>query len=80
MARAGEPYRSALEAELSGFVKSFADMQGGSAQGREKALGLIPLMYGALSLSRALAGTRLSDEFLLAARKLGERSLADEEA
>jgi hypothetical protein len=34
-------------------------------------------MYGALSLSQALAGTRLSDEFLQAGRKLGRRALDD---
>jgi TetR/AcrR family transcriptional repressor of nem operon len=33
-------------------------------------------MYGALSLSRTLNGTKLSDEFLLAAKKLSERILA----
>jgi len=80
VAREGEPYRSALEAELSGFVSALAKMVDGGVESREKALGLIALMYGALSLSRAVAGTRLSDEFLRAAKKLGEGALADEEA
>jgi TetR/AcrR family transcriptional repressor of nem operon len=80
IAREGEPYRSALEKELSGFVNSFADVQGGGAENRERALGLIALMYGALSLSRAVAGTPLSDDFLRAAKKLGGRALADVEA
>src|SRR5262249_35353905 len=80
IARQGEPYRSALEKELSGFVHSLTNMIDAGAESREKALGLIALMYGALSLSRALAGTRLSDEFLRAAKKLGERAVADEEA
>ncbi|HWN99038.1 MAG TPA: TetR/AcrR family transcriptional regulator [Blastocatellia bacterium] len=80
IARQGEPYRSALEKELSGFVDALADMIAAGAESREKALGLIALMYGALSLSRAVAGTRLSDEFLQAGRKLAERALADEEA
>jgi hypothetical protein len=35
-------------------------------------------MYGALSLSRAVADTRLSDEFLRAGKKLGEEALAEE--
>ncbi len=60
VAREGEPYRSALEKELSGFVSSLADMLDAGVDGREKALGLIAMMYGALSLSRAVAGTRLS--------------------
>lgn len=80
VARAGEPYRSALEKELSGVVSSLANMLDAGAESREKSLGLIALMYGALSLSRAVADTRLSDEFLRAAKKLGERALADEEA
>ena len=80
VAREGEPYRSALEEELSGFASSLANMIDAGAESREKALGLIALMYGALSLSRAVAGTRLSDEFLKAGRKLAERALADEEA
>ena len=79
IAREGEPYRSALEKELSGFVNSFADLQGGGVENRERALGLIALMYGALSLSRAVAGTPLSDDFLRAAKNLGERTLVGEE-
>lgn len=78
VAREGEPYRSALEQELTGFVRSFSEMLEAGESGREKALGLIALMYGALSLSRALAGTPLSDEFLRAAKRLGARALEDE--
>jgi len=80
VAREGEPYRSALEKELSGVVSSLAHMLDAGSESREKSLGLIALMYGALSLSRAVADTRLSDDFLRAARKLGERALAGEEA
>jgi TetR/AcrR family transcriptional repressor of nem operon len=79
VAREGEPYRSALEKELSNFAGSFAKMLDEGVVNREKALGLIALMYGALSLSRAVAGTRLSDEFLRAGKKLGEQALADKE-
>ena len=78
VAREGEPYRSALEKELNGIVSSFASMVAG-AESREKSLGLIALMYGGLSLSRAVADTRLSDEFLRAAKKLGEQVLAEQE-
>jgi TetR/AcrR family transcriptional repressor of nem operon len=78
IAREGEPYRSALEKELSGFVSSLANMLDAGVESREKAVGLIALMYGALSLSRAVAGTRLSDEFLQAGKKLGEQVLAQE--
>jgi TetR/AcrR family transcriptional repressor of nem operon len=79
VAREGEPYRGALETELSGFVQSLAALLGNGAAHREQALGVFALMYGALSLSRAVSGTPLSDELLRAARKLGERVLAAEE-
>ncbi|HMG32958.1 MAG TPA: TetR/AcrR family transcriptional regulator [Blastocatellia bacterium] len=79
IARQGEPYRSALEQELSVFVEAFADVIDARGRNREKALGLIALMYGALSLSRALAGTGLSDEFLSAGRKLSEEALGNEQ-
>lgn len=78
VAREGEPYRGVLEGELGGFVQSFADMIGSGTGSREKALALISLMYGALSLSRAVRGTRLADEILEAARKLGTDALTDE--
>jgi TetR/AcrR family transcriptional repressor of nem operon len=74
-ARAGEPYRSALESQLEGFVESLAEVLGSGKENREEAIALIALMYGALSLSRAVADTPLSDELLRAARKLGERAL-----
>lgn len=38
---------------------------------RQLALGLVALMYGGLSLARALRGTDLSDEMLKACRALG---------
>jgi TetR/AcrR family transcriptional repressor of nem operon len=78
VAREGEPYRSALEKELSGFVSSLAGMIEAGTKSREQALGLIALMYGTLSLSRAMADTRLSDEFLQAGKKLSAQVLARE--
>jgi TetR/AcrR family transcriptional repressor of nem operon len=48
--------------------------------GRALALGLVALMYGGLSLSRALRGTGLSGEMLKACRALGETALSDERA
>ncbi len=77
VAREGEPYRSALATELASFVGSLAQILGGGAGSRETALGLIALMYGGLSLARALAGTPLSDEFLAAAKRLGAQTVAD---
>src|SRR2546427_864340 len=73
VARAGEPYRSALEKDLSSFIKSFAQMIDAGSESREKAVALLVLMYGGLSLSQAVAGTRLSDEFLQAGRKFSRQ-------
>lgn len=44
---------------------------GKKGERRVRALGLLGVMVGSLSLSRALAGTKLSDELLLAGRKAG---------
>jgi TetR/AcrR family transcriptional regulator, transcriptional repressor for nem operon len=75
VAREGEPYRDALEGELSEFIRALSGLFGPGEKSREKALALLALMYGALSLARAVRGTRLSDEFLEAARKLGAQAL-----
>jgi len=86
IAREGEPYRGAMAAELGGFVRSLASLlreewsEGGGGAGpehRDEALALFALMFGALSISRVVAGTPLSDDFLRAARKLAERVLAE---
>jgi TetR/AcrR family transcriptional repressor of nem operon len=45
------------------------------AGSRLTAIGLIALMYGGLSLSRALRGTELSDEVLRACRALGAAAI-----
>jgi TetR/AcrR family transcriptional repressor of nem operon len=72
VAAGGEPYRKALEHELSGFVRSLGSLLEG-ANRKETALALMALAYGALSLSRAVAGTPLSDDFLKAGRAAAER-------
>jgi TetR/AcrR family transcriptional regulator, transcriptional repressor for nem operon len=79
VSRAGEPYQGALATELEGFVQSLAALSGPGARRRERAVALIALLYGALSLSRAVRGTKLSDEFLDAARKLAAEALENEE-
>lgn len=77
VARAGEPYRAALAEVYDSFVVPLAEMLGGSDASRKEALGLLSTMYGALSLSRAVAGTPLSDEILTAALDQAERVLAE---
>ncbi len=65
----GLAYRAPLAEEIDGFARSLTELSGS----REVTLGLIALMYGALALSRGLAGTALSDEILVAARGLAQR-------
>jgi TetR/AcrR family transcriptional repressor of nem operon len=57
-------HRPVLQEQVEVFVEQL-DMP------RAQALGLIALMYGGLSLSRALQGSPLSDEVLAACRALG---------
>ncbi|WP_224366911.1 TetR/AcrR family transcriptional regulator [Hyalangium versicolor] len=80
VAREGEPYRSALSTELGQFVSSLEGVLGPGSGRREEAVGLVALMYGALSLSRAVDGTPLSDEFLRAAKALADRVVAEDES
>ena len=76
VAREGEPYRAALEKKLQGFITGLEGVLGPSnAAHRERAVATLALMVGALTLSRAVAGTPLSDEFLKAAKALGLRDL-----
>jgi TetR/AcrR family transcriptional repressor of nem operon len=75
LGREESAYRVAVEQELAGFVTAIAGMLGKGS--REKAIGLIALMYGALTLSRAVAGTPLSDELLKASRAMAARMIDD---
>jgi TetR/AcrR family transcriptional repressor of nem operon len=47
----------------------------GRCDSRDLALGVVALMYGGLSLSRALQGSELSDEILTSCRTLAESAL-----
>jgi TetR/AcrR family transcriptional regulator, transcriptional repressor for nem operon len=80
VAHNGEPYRGALESELAEFAAALGAMLGAGPAARTRALGLIALMYGALSLSRAMVGTRLGNEVLDAARALAADALGAEGA
>lgn len=75
VAREGEPYTSALEQQLSEFAASLSAVLDEGDDRRELALALIALMVGALSLSRAVRGTALSDDILRAAKKFAARAL-----
>ncbi len=61
---------AALSSELEGVLPTTTE-----PARRYMAIGLVALMYGGLSLSRALRGTPLSDDVLRACRALGATAL-----
>jgi TetR/AcrR family transcriptional repressor of nem operon len=66
-------HRAIVAEQLQGLVNGLAQRlpAGGIVPRRLLAIGLIALMYGGLSLARAVRGTELSDEVLRACRALG---------
>jgi TetR/AcrR family transcriptional repressor of nem operon len=66
--RAGPPYLPVFAAGLSGFADELAALLGRGREARRRALGVITLMYGGLSLARAVGRGGLSSEILAAAR------------
>lgn len=66
-------HRAAVAEQLESLADGLADHlpAGGIVPRRLLAIGLVALMYGGLSLSRAIKGTALSDEVLRACRALG---------
>jgi TetR/AcrR family transcriptional regulator, transcriptional repressor for nem operon len=68
-AQAGEPVRQALADELTAYADGLAALLADPRpRRRQRALATIALMYGGLSLARALRGTPLSDDILQACR------------
>jgi TetR/AcrR family transcriptional repressor of nem operon len=61
---------------LADVIHGFAHELGKLGVARATALGVIALMIGTLTLSRALRGTTLSDEILQAGRAVGSRTLS----
>jgi TetR/AcrR family transcriptional repressor of nem operon len=66
-------HRDVLAGEVDALARGLAEHlpQRGIIQRRLLAIGLVALMYGGLSLARALRGTELSDEVLRACGTLG---------
>jgi TetR/AcrR family transcriptional repressor of nem operon len=66
-------HRAAVAEQLQALVDGLAEHLPacGIAPRRLLAIGLVALMYGGLSLARAIKGTELSDEVLRACRALG---------
>src|SRR5712691_5313691 len=66
-------HRPVIADEVEALIDGLAQRlpAGGIVSGRLLAIGLVALMYGGLTLSRAVKGTALSDEVLRACRALG---------
>jgi TetR/AcrR family transcriptional repressor of nem operon len=66
-------HRGVLADQVEALVEGLAQRlpAGGIVPRRALAIGIIALMYGGLSLARAVKGTELSDEVLRACRALG---------
>jgi TetR/AcrR family transcriptional repressor of nem operon len=76
VARAGRPEREAYVDACARLLASIepraAELGGGRAQARDKAVGLLVVCVGGVALARATRGTPLSDEILGVSRRLGE--------
>jgi TetR/AcrR family transcriptional repressor of nem operon len=72
----GEVLRELLE-ELAAGLEAALPVSRSSSR-RQRALGLLALMFGGLSLARALRGSELSDDLLKACRALGACALRSE--
>ncbi len=70
----GEELRGAFAAETDAFADELAAKVDGQRR-RTVALGMIALMYGGVSMARAMKGTPLADEMLRACRELGALAL-----
>lgn len=66
--REGNPYRAVLASTVNALTKQLAELLGGGPTARARALGLVVLMYGGVSLARALGNGALSAELLASAR------------
>jgi TetR/AcrR family transcriptional repressor of nem operon len=67
-------HRDVLAEQISAFAEELTKhlTKGDASSKRATALGMIALMYGGISLARALKGTDLSDEILRACRAFGK--------
>jgi TetR/AcrR family transcriptional repressor of nem operon len=79
VATSAHEHRGAVAEQVGSFASELEALlpAGARTPRRHVALALFALMYGGLSLARALQGTELSDEMLKACRALGRAALRD---
>ena len=77
--QAGAPVKDAFVAEMEAHVAVLDEhLEGRAPRRRRLALATLALMYGGLSLARALRGTPLSEEVLEACRDFARDALGSE--
>ncbi|WP_373046832.1 TetR/AcrR family transcriptional regulator [Vulgatibacter sp.] len=75
----GAPHGTVLAEELAAHARALAELLPAGGNRRERALGLLALLFGGLTLARATRGTALSDEILKACRAFARDGLAAED-
>jgi TetR/AcrR family transcriptional repressor of nem operon len=68
-------YAKTLASELPSWADAPAGLEPKGISARQVTFGLMALMVGGLTLSRALRGTPLSDEMLVSTRRFGRAAL-----
>lgn len=71
----GAPHAEVLAAELDVHVGALAGLLPKGPGKKRRALALLALLYGGLTLARATRGTELSDEILEACRQFARQAL-----
>jgi TetR/AcrR family transcriptional repressor of nem operon len=79
LAREEDDMREVFDGELAAVAKEFREHleEGGVETADERALAILALCAGGITLSRAVADRRLSNRILRACQRLAERDLGD---
>jgi TetR/AcrR family transcriptional repressor of nem operon len=78
-AQAGEPVRAAIADEVAAYADALGERLGGERTARRnRGLATLALMYGGLSLARAMRGHPLSDDILKACRDFAREAFRNE--
>jgi TetR/AcrR family transcriptional repressor of nem operon len=78
-AQAGEPVREAIADEVAAYADALGERLGGERSARRhRGLAILALMYGGLSLARAMRGTPLSDDILKACRDFAREAFRED--
>lgn len=79
IAQGSDAAHEALASELAAFAEELEDLypRGRNARSRQRGLATLALLFGGLTLARAVRGTPLSDQILQACRDYGGAALKE---